>query len=173
MRVVECGVPDDSALSRAVIQAADFRDSYRAPLLRRELAIVEIFFALFGHAPAYMKLLLIARKAVASLAGLEAPTVAEIMNPDVKCTYTVGDKIGPWPIFAITDREIVAGRDNKHMDFRLSVLKQAEGDPASVTVSTICTVHNVYGRAYLFCIVPFHRFGVKDLIARAVAEGRL
>ena len=104
--------------------------------------------------------------------GLEAPTAAEIMKPRMREAYSVGDKIGPWPIFFIGGDEIVAGRNNKHMDFRLSVLK-ANGDAASVVVSTICTVHNLFGKIYLFVIVPFHRSGVRSLMRNAVVAKRL
>jgi hypothetical protein len=95
------------------------------------------------------------------------------MKPEVRGAYAVGEKIGPWPIFSISDNEIVAGRNNKHLDFRLSVLKQDEANASSVTVSTICTVHNLSGKIYLFFIVPFHRFGVKNLMANAIAAKRL
>ncbi len=120
-----------------------------------------------------MKLLLVARNAAATLFGLEAPTVAEIMKPAVRSEYRVGEKIGPWPILFIGDNEIVAGRNNKHMDFRLSVLKARDGDAMSVVVSTICTVHNVFGKIYLFCIAPFHRNGVRTLMSNAVVAKRL
>ena len=173
MHVVECDVPSSSVLSRDLIRTAHFRDSYRAPLARPELGIVDIFFALFGHTPLWMKLLLIVRNTIAGLFGLEVPTVGEIMKPEVRCAYSVGEKIGPWPIFSMAENEIVAGRNNKHLDFRLSVLKAMEGDTASVVVSTICTVHNVYGKIYLFLIVPFHRHGVRSLISNAVVAKRL
>jgi Protein of unknown function (DUF2867) len=173
MHVIECDVPSSSALGQDLIGHAYFRDSWRAPLARPEPGIVDIFFALFGHTPLWMKLLLIARNAVAGLFGLEVPTVAEIMRPAVRSEYRVGEKIGPWPIFYIGDNEIVAGRDNKHMDFRLSVLKAIDGDARSVVVSTICTVHNVFGKIYLFFIVPFHRNGVRSLMSNAVMAKRL
>jgi hypothetical protein len=173
MHVVECDVPLSSVLSRDLIRTAHFHDSYRAPLAYPELGIVDIFFALFGHTPLWMKLLLIVRNTIAGLFGLEVPAVGEIMKPRVRCTYSVGERIGPWPIFFIAESEIVAGRNNKHLDFRLSVLKAMEGDTASVVVSTICTVHNVYGKIYLFLIVPFHRRGVRSLISNAVVAKRL
>ena len=173
MDVIECDVPSSSALSRELIRNAYFHDSYRAPLARPELRIVEIFFALFGHTPLWMKLLLIVRNTAARLVGLEAPTVGEIMRPTVEREYRVGEKIGPWPIFFIGDNEIVAGRNNKHMDFRLSVLKAMDGDAMSVVVSTICTVHNVFGKIYLFFIVPFHRKGVRSLMSNAVMAKRV
>src|SRR5439155_20824181 len=113
------------------------------------------------------------RNALARLAGLEVPTVAEIMRPEIRNAYRIGDKIGPWPVYFVGENEIIAGRDNKHMDFRLSVLKVRDDDAADVVVSTVCSVHNLFGRIYLFLIVPFHRAGVQGLLSRAIKAGRL
>ena len=137
MNVVECDVPSGSVLSRELIERAYFRDSYRVLLSRRELGVVDIFFGIFGHHPPWMKLLLIVRNKVASLAGLDAPTAADILHVEIKDRYVVGDKIGVWPIFWLSEDELVAGRNNKHLDFRLSVLKVPDGDRTSVVVSTI------------------------------------
>src|SRR5213596_3157829 len=122
MLVVKCDVPSSSVLSRDLIRNAHFHDSYCAPLTHPELAIVDIFFGLFGHTPLWMKLLLIVRNTLAGLFGLQVPTVGKIMKPEMRCAYSAGEKIGPWPIFfigdkeivAIGDKEIVAGRNNKH-----------------------------------------------------------
>jgi hypothetical protein len=173
MNVVECGVPSGSMLSRELIERAYFRDSYRAPLSRTELGIVDIFFGIFAHHPLWMKLLLIVRNKVASLAGLDAPTASEILHVEIKDHYVVGEKIGVWPIFSLSEDEVVAGRNNKHMDFRLSVLKVPDGDGTNVVVSTICTVHNLSGKLYLFFVIPFHRYGVRKLMANALAARRL
>ena len=78
MPVVECEVPASSALGENLVRSAWFHDSYRVPLARPGLSIVNIFFALFGHTPFWMKALLIARNAIARRFGLEAPTAAEI-----------------------------------------------------------------------------------------------
>ena len=173
MSVIACEIPAGSLLDRDAVRSADFRDCYRTPLARIELGITDIFFAVFGHHPLWIKLLLIIRNAVARRAGLEAPTVAEIMRPVVKTSYRVGDKIGPWPIFAMSDSEIIAGRNNRHLDFRLSVLKHIDGDRGSVFVSTVCNVHNIYGKIYLWFIAPFHRSGMRLLMSNAVAAKRL
>ena len=173
MNVVECDLPSGSMLSREIIEHAYFRDSYRAPLSRRELGIVEVFFGIFGHHPLWMKLLLIVRNKLASLAGLDAPTASELLHVEIKDRYVVGEKIGVWPIFSLSEDEIVAGRNNRHLDFRLSVLKVSDGDRTSVVVSTICTVHNLTGKLYLFFVVPLHRCGVRKLMANALAARRL
>jgi Protein of unknown function (DUF2867) len=173
MSVIECDVPASSALDRKLVGNSDFRDSWRVTLSHPDLGMADIFFAVFGHTPLWMKAMLILRNALVRLVGLEVPTVAEIMKPEVRATYRVGDKIGPWPVYFVGEDEIIAGRDNRHMDFRLSVLRVRNGDAADVVVSTVCSVHNVLGRIYLFLIVPFHRAGVQGLLTRAVKAGRL
>jgi len=96
----------------------------------------------------------------------------EILNLEKKDHYFVGEKIGPWPIFFLGSDELVAGRDNKHMDFRLSIMKVHDDGP-SVVVSTLCMVHNKFGQYYLSLITPFHKFGLRRLIASALAAQRL
>ena len=173
MTIVECDIPSTSVLDRRAIDAAYFRDSYRAPLSREIASVIDIFFGIFGHNPMWMKIILIVRNRIATWCGLDAPTASEIVNLEIKGHYGVGDKIGVWPIFALTESEIVAGRDNKHLDFRLSVLKAGNGETASVVVSTLCTVHNWFGKLYLFFIVPFHKWGVQRLMSNAIIAGRL
>lgn len=173
MTVLACDVPAGSALSRDAIARADYRDAYRTTLRRPELAVVDLFFAIFAHRPGWMTALLIARNHAAALAGLETPTTAEIVGMARRPSYAVGEKIGPWPIFFLDADELIAGRDNKHMDFRLSIRKQRDAGGPSVVVSTLCQVHNAFGRCYLAAVIPFHKFGVRTLLTRAIKAGRL
>lgn len=171
--VVECEFPSRSMLDRGLVEAAYFRDAYKAGVSREGASVIEVFHAIFAHHPMGIKLVLVLRNRIASFCGQEAPTASEIMRPTFKSSYAVGDKIGPWPIYSLTASELVAGRDNKHLDFRLSVLRLTEASGASVVVSTVCVVHNAFGKAYLFFIIPFHKWGVRRLIARAAKLGRL
>jgi hypothetical protein len=70
------------------------------------------------------------------------------------------------------DAEIVTGGDDKH-DFRVSVRRLTDAGANRVALTTIVSPHNFFGRAYLFVILPFHRLGVRTLLANAVAAGRL
>ena len=173
MHVIECDIPSSSALSRNLIENTYFHDSYRAPLARPELAIVDIYSAIFAHAPLPLKLLLVVRNAMVRPFGLKAPTSAEIMHGGFKVGRAVGETIGRWRIYFISDDEIIAGSDDKHQDFRVSVLRIHGGETASVVLTTICTVHNLFGKCYLFFIAPFHRYGVKTLMSNAVKAQRL
>ncbi|MCH8620098.1 DUF2867 domain-containing protein [Undibacterium sp. TS12] len=169
--VEECEHPAQSVLTPDFVQAAYFRDAYRTVLSQPGLAVQDIFHNIFMHRPGWMKLIMITRNGLVSLFGIAAPSVTEIMHPKVKEHYAVGDKIGAWPIFFITPNELVAGRDNSHLDFRLSIFRENDGQ--TVVISTVCHVHNGFGRFYLKLIRPFHRWGVRFLIKRAVLDGRL
>jgi Protein of unknown function (DUF2867) len=169
MSVTACEIPSSSVLDRHAIETAWFWDAWRTPISQPGEQVTDIFFAVFGHQPLWMKRIIIARNGVASLFGLETPATSEIMSPELRSSYRVGDKIGAWPIYTLTDTELIAGRDNKHLDFRLSVLKTG----GSVVFSTVCTVHNTFGKIYLLCIAPFHAWGIRKLISDAVAAQRL
>jgi hypothetical protein len=120
MSIVECDVPRHSALGKELIDRADFRHAFRAPLSRSDLGVVEIFFAIFARRPSWMNLMLIARNKAAALAGLEVPTTSEIVNMEKRDRYFVGEKIGPWPIFFFGSDELVAGRNNLHIRRRVA-----------------------------------------------------
>jgi len=171
--VIRCGIPAESTLDRNFVDASFYRDSYRAPLSRAGAEPTDLFFAIFGNRPRWMKWLMILRNGVVSLFGLEAASVAEIMAPQRRARYSVGDKIEAWPIYSLTENELVVGRDNKHLDFRLSILRTPGSPREIVTVSTACVVHNLFGRAYLLFILPFHKRGVQFLIRSAAQSGRL
>jgi hypothetical protein len=172
--VTACDIPPESLL-RGDAASASFHDSYAIRLARADLDVVAIFAAVFGHLPTWLRLLLHVRNRAAALVGLEAPTVHDINNVHFKPTYRIGEKIGGvWPIFALNERELVAGRDNKHLDFRVSVIRiPDEEGGVRVVVTTVCKVHNLFGTIYLRAIVPFHKYSVQHLIADSVAKGRL
>ena len=125
MNVVECDMPSGSLLGREVIEHAYFRDSYRTPLTRIELDIVDVFFGIFAHHPLWDEAAPDRSQQGRLPCRPGCTDRVRNLHVKVKDRYVVGDKIGVWPIFALSNNEIVAGRNNKHMDFRLSVLKGA------------------------------------------------
>lgn len=167
--VLEVQVPPTSALEPGRLKSAYLVDAFQAPLKRRELAVTDLFAAIFGHHTAGMKAALVVRNAVVKAFGLEAPAPNEILRPHFNAAYTVGDKIGPWTIYHLSDHELIAGRDNAHLDFRMSLHK---GD-SDVTITTVCNVNNAFGAPYLQLVKPFHRYGVRALLERAVEAGRI
>src|SRR5262249_17885963 len=119
------------------------------------------------------KAILLVRHRGGAWFGLEAASTAQIISPTRVANYRVGENIGPWPIYFLGEGELVAGRDNRHLDFRLSVLKQQTDRTAYAVVSTVCRTHNWFGRMYLLLVAPFHKWGIQRLLSRAARAGRL
>lgn len=165
--------PSATLMDSSFVRRADYKDSYCLDLARGDLAPPALFHAVFDYRPAWMKAALVARNWFASRLGLEASSPQEILTPRERAEYHVGDKIGPWPIFALSERELVAGRDNRHLDFRLSI-RRVDGPPArQLQVSTACVVKNTFGRVYLCVVLPLHKRGLRLLLSSASACGRL
>jgi hypothetical protein len=76
------------------------------------------------------------------------------------------DSIGMFPVLSETPDRIVAGFDDRHLDFRVVVDVEAG---RSVTATTIVLTHNLLGRVYLATILPFHRLIVRSML-RQVAQ---
>ena len=84
------------------------------------------------------------------------------------------DRIGIFKVYGKSETEIVLGEDDKHLDFRLSVLRTPDLSPTlggQLTVSTVVHCHNLLGRAYILVIAPFHRQVVKASLRRAAHIG--
>ena len=173
MSITECEIPSGSALGADHIRNAYFRDSFRATLMRPELGILDISAAILGHPPLLLKVLLVVRNAIVRPFGLGAPPASEIMRSEFPVGRAIGDPIGRWRIFFISDDEIIAGANDKHQDFRVSVFRDRSKVNADVVLTTICTVHNVFGKFYLFFVSPIHRYGVRKLMLNALAAKRL
>ena len=85
------------------------------------------------------------------------------------------DRISIFKIYEKGTHEILLGEDDKHLDFRVSVLHQtrtvsAESAPYLV-VSTVVHCHNRLGRIYIRLIAPFHRLIVQSNMRRAARAG--
>jgi hypothetical protein len=96
MAVAPCPLPTDTALDRELVERAFFTDSYQVSLTHSSATVVDIFFAVFGHHPLWLKAVLLVRHRVGAWLGLQAASTAEVMNPSRAASYRVGQHIGPW-----------------------------------------------------------------------------
>ncbi len=172
MKVVRRRTPPDSAFLGDVGRFY-YWDSYEAPLRRGDLAMHEIYLALFAHHPPWFRRLLILRDRLVAPFGLRPSGAADAQPVEIKPAYAVGEKIARFKLFAQDNREIVTGGDDKHLDFRVSVRRLTEHGANRIVLSTVVSPHNLFGRAYLFAILPFHRFGIRTLPSNAAAAGRI
>jgi len=68
--------------------------------------------------------------------------------------------------------EIVMGVDDRHLDFRLSLLCQPTPEAGrELVLSTVVKCHNRFGKLYLAVIAPFHRAVMRSGLRRASRAG--
>ena len=115
-----------------------------------------------GHQPAWVDRLTQVRDAIVACFGLKTARHLATLAGKEK-----DQRVGIFRIYSRSDTEIVLGEDDRHLDFRVSVLRGAH----EVTVTTVVHCHNLLGRTYLFVIAPFHRLVVKASLRRAAKLG--
>jgi len=100
--------------------------------------------------PGWARALLRLRKALTSPFGLSTE------GPDAP------DKLGLFPVEVETGSEVIAGFNDRHLDFRVSVFSE-EG---RVSLATWVHPHNFGGRLYLATILPFHILIARNALGR-------
>jgi hypothetical protein len=144
--VTACSLPDESALNDLRF-SGDFVDCYSVASdmgPRRAAEIITDF-------PGWAKALLRLRRLVTAPFGLhnDAPNAA-------------ADVVGIFPVEADTPTELIAGFDDRHLNFRVAVRQ----DAGQVRLATWVRPHNIAGRAYLALIMPFHILISRNALAR-------
>ncbi len=83
-------------------------------------------------------------------------------------------RVGIFKVYSTGPMEVVLGEDDKHLDFRVSVLCSSGPSPANtrhLVLSTVVHCHNRLGRFYILLIAPFHRLVVQSALRRAAHLG--
>lgn len=70
------------------------------------------------------------------------------------------------PILYRSEQEIVMGMNDKHLYFRLSVLKVAQRNGSQVFLTTVVRFNNAGGRIYFALIRLFHGLIVRTMLKR-------
>jgi len=78
----------------------------------------------------------------------------------------LGDNVGIFPVETETDDELIAGFNDKHLNFRVSVISKG----GRVYLATWVHPHNIAGRLYLKTIMPFHVAISRNALARVAAS---
>lgn len=86
--------------------------------------------------------------------------------------YEVGNKAIYFTVIDRNENEIVMAEDDKHLNFRTSVMIECGETSTSVFLSTIVQYNNFFGRLYFFFVKPFHRLIIKSLLKRYANENK-
>ena len=164
--VQKVDLPIGTLITRA-LPRIDYADAYRMQLpdeAPKELDSVAR--AGLGTAPRWIALLMQLRDRIVGPIGLKTSSQSAWRNIGHD-TLQVGDRLGIFRVFDRTDDELLLGEDDRHLDFRVSVLVRNDGNARWVIVSTIVRFNNGLGRAYFLPVRPCHKLIVPAMLRNA------
>lgn len=157
MKVREVAPDVDTAVWLAGAQFADaFRIAVDGPPLDARMAAQRMM----GRSPRWVESLVSLRNALVAPFGLKTSGAGE---------KSARGLIGIFPVLSETPERLVAGFDDRHLDFRVVVDVTAAGQGQQVTATTLVRTHNRLGRIYLAIILPFHRLVVRAMLRQVAA----
>ncbi|MEQ8346841.1 MAG: DUF2867 domain-containing protein [Sneathiellaceae bacterium] len=167
-RVRAVAPPPRSGLA-ALYPGADLADAYAIALPATASGDVEALArAVFGRPPPWFNGLMAVRDAAMARFGVKTARRLRRAGP----AATDGRFIDFFRIRDRTDTELVVGEDDRHLDFRASVMLCPQPDGGrDLVATTVVHCHNRLGRSYLAVILPFHRLIVRGNLRRAAQAG--
>jgi hypothetical protein len=144
--------------AQKLLPGAQFADAFALTVPGGSLDALNAAERAFGSSARWIRVLLKLRNGLVSPLGLKAGDLTMTAGPTA---------IGIFPLLEQSPRQIVMGLNDRHLDFRLRVdVIDLAGNRQSVTATTAVKTHNLFGRAYLATILPFHRVIVRSMLAQ-------
>ena len=144
----------------ALLAGAQFADAFRIEIDDRELDARRAAERMMARQPRWAEALVSLRNFLVAPLGLKTSGATPAAPRDM---------IGIFPVVSQTPDRLVAGFNDKHLDFRVVVDVTPPTGVRQITATTLVLTHNRLGRTYLAIILPFHRLIVPALL-RQVAD---
>jgi len=143
-----------------LLAGAQFVDAFRIEIGDRTLDARQAAERMMARQPRWIETLTSLRNILVTPFGLKTSGASRTAPREM---------IGIFPIVSETPDRLVAGFNDKHLDFRVVVDVATAGAARNVTATTLVKTHNRLGRTYLAIILPFHRLVVRSLLRQVAA----
>ena len=148
------------AIDPNTLPGAQFADAFRIEVTDCALNARQAAERMLARQPRWADALLTLRNILVTPFGLKTSGASSTAPREM---------IGIFPIVSQTPDRLVAGFNDKHLDFRIVVDVATSGATQKVTLTTLVLTHNWLGRTYLAVILPFHRLIVRTLLRQVAA----
>lgn len=168
-KVIKVELPKSSILSTKDNQN-DYEDSFQTCLtFANNLNSTDIARAFCGFAltgPKWIKSLMTLRNTIVLAFGLKKSEYNNENKSYNNQTFNVGDKMFGFTIFDRTDKEIVFGKNDKHLNFKSSFLVNNKPNDNSkiINLSTVVKYNNWLGKLYFIPVRPFHHMIMRTIL---------
>lgn len=152
----------------------DHTDSYKQAFVsnRTDINSTTVGKLFFSSGPKWMDRLFILRNRIVKVLGLK--TSGDLKDRDeqlnrFKCES--GEQLGLFKVFEKNDKEVIIGEDDKHLNFRVSLLLHNTSElQKELIITTIVQFNNRFGRFYFAVIKPFHTAVVRSMVKGIIRE---
>jgi hypothetical protein len=144
----------------ALLPGAQFVDAYSVSVDDAALDARHAAERMFSRSPRWIDALLALRNCLVGPFGLKTGAPTGAGTPET---------VGIFPVVSETPDRLVAGFNDRHLDFRVVVDVVGVDSSRHVSATTLVLTHNLLGRTYLAIILPFHRL-IVPLMLRKLAS---
>jgi len=167
--VKEVALPSQSAVTTA-FKTVNLADAFSIQLPSDASKNPDVLARfIFSVQPSWIGALTNVRDAIVAAFGLKTAKHLAMLSSD-----PAAKRISIFRVFSTSKTEVVLGENDRHLDFRVSILCTPDSPPSTgnqLTLSTVVHCHNRLGKTYLSIIAPFHRQVVKASLRRAAEVG--
>lgn len=158
--VRKVSLPSD-ALAATVFARLDYVDSYRVRIPNGfPHDVASITRAFVSTRIGWIDALVWLRDRLVSIVQLKS----EHSGGNRPITLEPGSYAGIFRVYQLAADEILLGEDDRHLDFRISILVQQQGNVCWAIISTVVRYNNLLGRLYFLPVRPFHQLIVRAMM---------
>ncbi|MDQ8003232.1 MAG: DUF2867 domain-containing protein [Pedobacter sp.] len=167
MSIKKSNLPLTSMLANS---SYDYVDSFEGSFIDKNENIdaAKVGKAFFSSGPKWIEKLFSFRNAIVKRLGLKTPeNILDRQKQLVAFKCEVGERLGLFQVYHRDENEVIIGEDDKHLDFRVSLYLQPNGNNGhekTLTLSTVVKFHSWLGRLYFFPVKPFHKLIVPTML---------
>lgn len=162
-KILPAPIPADSEIQRR-LPGADFHDCYTLPLGDARSPL-ELYLHMLPRIPRWASMLMTLRNKIVARLGLKDLGHFADFDPTKPLEdYRVGDRVGIFSIVYLSEREIILGDNDKHLNVQLSLYRPPGSDRLSN--ATVVHIHNWLGRVYMLFVTPVHKVIVPAVLRR-------
>ena len=169
MKIKKTQLPDNSILNNSKINY-DYVDSYQGILEDKNNVITpaDLCKSFFVSGPKWVEKMFVLRNKIVSVIGLKTSGNTKDRQKQLEnFKGEKGEQLGLFKVFDKTNDEVVLGEDDKHLNFRVSLLlnkHKTDLTKKEVTITTTVKFNNLFGRLYFLVVRPFHKMIVPTML---------
>jgi hypothetical protein len=154
------------SLVQSALAPVDYVDAFSLEVPAGTFVDVDALARACTKLPRWVDALMWLRNRVVGRFGLQVSH--DRVQRDQEGSIRPGTAVGIFLVLARSDGELLMGLDDKHLDFRFSLLLRTSPQAERAIATTTVKFNNVWGRLYFAFVKPFHRLIVPAMLRTAL-----